>query len=341
MIRVGIIGLGYWGPNLVRCFDEIDGCRVTYVCDKDLDRLTAISDRFPGVKPTQEADELLDSGIVDAVVIATPTKTHFHLASAALRRGLDTFVEKPLAGSSEECQELIEIAELNQCQLFVGHIFLHSAPVAKLRELVQNDELGDLYYLSCKRLNLGPIRGDVNSLWDLAPHDISIMLHLLGEQPSSVSCSGLAYFKHEIHDVCNLTLQFPGNKIGIVHVSWLDPHKKREVTVVGDKKMAVYDDLEQEKIKVYDKGVEAPAYNENYGDFQFAFRYGDTYSPRIVESEPLKAECSDFIRCIRESDQPLTDGFNGLQVVQVLEAAQHSLQNDGACVEVEDFAVTV
>ncbi len=333
MIRVGVIGLGYWGPNLVRCFNELSDCKVTMVCDTDFDRLTKLTDRFPGIIPTENVNNVLFGGRVDAVVVATPTRTHHELASAALAQGLHTFVEKPLATSSSECLDLIQRAAAKQCQLFVGHVFLHSAPVMKLRELIVSGELGDVCYLSSTRLNLGPVRHDVNSLWDLAPHDVAIALHLLGDQPTSVTCSGLAHLSPGVHDVCNLTMHFEGNRMSIVHVSWLDPHKKRVMTVVGSKKMAVYDDLEQEKIKVYNKGVDAPSHSADFGEFQFSYRYGDSYSPWLHESEPLKAECAEFIRCIVEGDRPLTDGQNGLQVVQVLEAAEQSLGLSGGCVK--------
>jgi predicted dehydrogenase len=300
--------------------------------------LVKITDRFPGARPTQDAQEVIQGGLVDAVAIATPTVTHFDLAAAALEQGLHVFVEKPLARNREQCQELIELAEAKDRVLFVGHVFLHSAPVIKLRELVQSGELGHVYYLSCKRLNLGPIRRDVNSLWDLAPHDISMMLYLLNQDPVAVSCSGLAYLNPSVHDVCNLTLHFPDNKIGIVHVSWLDPRKQRIMTVVGDQKMAVYDDLDLEKIKVYDKGVVPPKDASDFGEFQFSFRHGGMYSPHLAETEPLKAECGDFIRCICENAVPLTDGRNGLQVVKVLEAAEQSLHQGGNIVAVESLS---
>lgn len=332
MVRVGIVGLGYWGPNLVRCFNELDTAKVTYVCDRDQSRLNIVHRRFPDVRATGDYLEMLDSGMIDAVVVATPTRTHLPLAELSLSRGIHTFVEKPLARSSEECLRLIGLARQHQCQLFVGHVFLHSAPVHKLRELVLKGELGELYYVKCNRLNLGPVRTDVTALWDLAPHDVSIMLYLLGESPSSVSCSGLAYLNQSIQDVCNLTLHFPNNRVGIIHVSWLDPRKERLITVVGDKKMAVYDDLAMEKIKVFDKGIDAPTYSDTFGEFQFAYRYGDTYSPRLDDREPLKSECQEFIRCIQDNDIPLTDGQNGLEVVRVLEAAERSLREHGRSV---------
>jgi predicted dehydrogenase len=330
MIRIGIIGAGYWGPNLIRCFQETPDCEVVYVCDRDPKKLDHICARFPKVIGTINDADVLCRERVDAVVIATPTKTHYRLAKRALEAGLHTFVEKPLATRSEECADLIDCAEANGCVLFVGHVFLYSAAVAKLKELVTGGELGDIYYISSTRLNLGPVRHDVNALWDLAPHDTSIILELMGQSPLSVSCSGLAYLDHRIHDVCNMTMQFPENRIGIVHVSWLDPRKRRVMTVVGSNKMAVYDDIEPiEKIRVYDTGIHAATEASSFGEFLYSYRYGDIYSPRIKESEPLKAEIHGFIDSIVTGSAPKTDGWNGLRVVEVIEAADKSLRDNG------------
>ncbi|TWU35810.1 putative oxidoreductase YdgJ [Novipirellula aureliae] len=334
MIRVGIVGVGYWGPNLVRCFSELDNCRVTAVCDRSGDQLLRIKERFPSVQPFDDVDAMFKSGVIDAVVIATPTATHFELSMKAFANDLHVFVEKPLAKTSAECRTLIKTAGERNRVLFVGHVFLHSSPVMKLRDLIETGELGSINYISSRRLNLGPVRKDVSALYDLAPHDISMMLHLLGQKPISVTCSGFDRLNPGIHDVCNLTMMFEGNRMGMVHVSWLDPRKERVLTVVGDKRMAVYDDLEQEKIKVFDKGIDRPKNaTGDYADFQLAYRYGGSYSPYIKENEPLKAECAEFIRCIDEGDVPLTDGVNGLDVVEVLEAADVSMRSDGLRVE--------
>ncbi len=330
MLRVGIIGLGYWGPNLVRCFSDLENCKVTAVCDQNHEQLLRIKDRFPSVYPIESFDTLLDRDLVDAVVIATPTASHYELTMKALEHDLHVFVEKPLAKTSAECRKLVQKAGERNRTLFVGHVFLHSAPVLKLRELIETNELGNINYISSRRLNLGPVRKDVSALYDLAPHDISMMLYLIGQKPHSVSCSGFDRLHPGIHDVCNLTMLFEGNRMGMVHVSWLDPRKERVLTVVGDRKMAVYDDLEQEKIKVYDKGIDQPAQTAgDYADFQIAYRYGGSYSPFLNEREPLKAECAEFVRCVLEGDVPVTDGLNGLHVVEVLEAAHHSLHRGG------------
>ncbi|MDP1562708.1 MAG: Gfo/Idh/MocA family oxidoreductase [Pirellulaceae bacterium] len=329
MIRVGIVGFGYWGPNIVRCFSELQGSKLTAVCDKSLDRLIQIKDRYPAVQAFEDFDQMLASGLIDAVVIATPTASHFAMAKKALERGLHVMVEKPLAETTDQCREMILLAEANGCTLFVGHVFLHSSPVIKLREMVVAGELGQINYISSRRLNLGPVRKDVNALFDLATHDISMMLYLLGARPIRVSCSGIDLLQPGNHDVCNLTMHFPENRMGMIHVSWIDPRKERVLTVVGDRKMAVYDDLEQEKIKIYDKGVVTPPTSGDFADFQISYRYGGSYSPFINEREPLKAECADFIRCIANGESPLTDGENGLAVVEVLEAANQSLRQHG------------
>jgi predicted dehydrogenase len=330
MIRVGIVGLGYWGPNLVRCLSDIPGSKLTAICDQNLESLQRVKDRHPEVQAFDDFSELIESGLVDALVLATPTMTHFSLAMQALEKGMHVLVEKPLAETSDQCREMIANAEANSCVLFVGHVFLHSSPVLKLKEMIVNDELGRINYISSRRLNLGPIRKDVSALYDLAPHDISMMLYLIGSKPERVSCCGIDLIKPDIHDVCNLTMHFPGNRMGMIHVSWLDPRKERVLTVVGDKKMALYDDLDQEKIKIYDKGIVPPATSGEFADFQISYRYGGSYCPFIQEKEPLKAECSDFIRCILQEEAPLTGGQNGLEVVEVLEAANKSLGLGGA-----------
>jgi predicted dehydrogenase len=336
MIRIGIIGAGYWGPNLIRCFQESTECDVVYICDRDEKKLNQICQRFPNVIGTKDDAEVLHRDRVDAVVIATPTKTHYQLAKRALEAGLHTFVEKPLATRSDECADLINCAEANGRVLFVGHVFLYSAAVAKLKDIVSSGELGDIYYISSTRLNLGPVRQDVNALWDLAPHDTSIILELMGRSPISVSCSGLAYLDRRIHDVCNMTMQFPDNRIGIVHVSWLDPRKRRVMTVVGSKKMAVYDDIEPiEKIRVYDTGVHTANDASSFGEFLYSYRYGDIHSPRINEGEPLKVEIRSFVDAIAHGKHPKTDGWNGLRVVEVIEAADKSLRGSGGHVPIQ------
>jgi predicted dehydrogenase len=316
--------------------DSIDDVDVVAVCDRDNDRLERVRGRVPNAALLHDAEDVLDTLTCDAVVIATPTRTHYALAKRALEQGLHVFVEKPLATNVEECHELIELARERNLRLFVGHVFLYSAPVAKLKSLVSSGDLGDICYIAASRLNLGPVRQDVNALWDLAPHDVSIMLDLIESKPTSVSCTGLAHLNPSIHDVCSVSIDFEHQQMGIIHLSWLDPRKKREMTVVGSKKMAVYNDLEPlEKVKVYDIGVEAPDDADSFGEFQFTYRYGDTYAPRIKEHEPLKVECQAFIDAVVNEETPKTDGWNGLEVVSVIEAAQKSLLSEGERVEIK------
>ena len=312
------------------------------MCDRDNDRLVNVCRRFPEVIGTVDHTDVLRRDRVDAVVIATPTKTHHQLALQALDKGIHAFVEKPLATSSRECAELISLADANRCVLFVGHVFLYSAAVSKLKEIVDSGDLGDICYISSTRLNLGPVRRDVNALWDLAPHDISIILELLGGSPLSVSCSGLAYLDENIHDVCNLSMQFPNNRMGMIHVSWLDPHKRRMMTIVGNRKMAVYNDIEPlEKIRIYDNGVEAQPFSSSFGEFLYSYRYGDILSPRIKEVEPLKAEAREFLDAVLSEARPKTDGWNGLRVVEVIETADRSLRNGGGHMAIESAAAPV
>jgi predicted dehydrogenase len=337
VIRIGIVGLGHWGPNLVRCFSEINDCKVTAVCDQSYDQLIRIKDRFPSVYPIEDYDALLARDIVDAIVIATPTSTHFDLAAKALAKGIHVFVEKPLANTSEQCRALIALSKKHGCTLFVGHIFLHAPAVQALKNIVDSGELGKINYMSSRRLNLGPVRSDVSALYDLAPHDIAMMMYLMNEQPDRVSCTGMDVLKPRIHDVCNLSMNFGSRGMGMIHVSWLDPRKERILTVVGDKKMAIYDDLEQEKIKIHDQGIESPSMTGDFAEFQIAYRYGGSYSPFIKDREPLKSECADFVRCVRDKLPPLTGGENGLAVVEVLEAAHQSLMNNGQPVRLDSM----
>jgi predicted dehydrogenase len=336
MIRVGIIGLGYWGPNLVRTFDNINGVQVAAICDVDLKRLGQVTSRFRHIRGTDDATEILLDKTIDAVVIVTPTRTHYTLARQALECGKHVFVEKPLATSAEECETLIDLAQKKGTVLFVGHVFLYNAAVIKLKEMIDSKALGRVCYISSDRLNLGPVRKDVNALWDLATHDISIILHLMESAPVSVNAHGLAHLNKRIHDVCTLNIDFANSSMATIRVSWLDPNKIRRMTVVGDQKMAVYDDIDPlEKIKIYDKGIDKEQYTDTFGDFQINYRYGDTHSPRIVEAEPLKAECEHFIECIVRDLKPKTDGQNGLEVVRVLTAADLSLRHGGSKVHVD------
>lgn len=328
MLRIGIIGLGYWGPNLLRVFDSIPGAKVSVICDRDPLRLRALSLSLPGVHCCADAEALLESGLADAVVIATPTATHFRLAQAALRRGLHTFVEKPLAQTSAECAALAEMAARQGLTLMVGHVYLFNIAIAKLGELVRAGALGKVRSIAAIRSNLGPVRSDVNSLWDLAPHDISIILHLLGEMPTSVNCQGVAFLNRRVHDVCVLTMQFASGTMATVQTSWVHPTKVRQMTLVGSRQMAVFDDMQQrDKIRIFDRSVEiAP---RGAPGARVRYREGVEQVPELLAEEPLLNECSHFVECVVSGRDPVSGPRNGAEVVQVLEAADHSLRSGG------------
>jgi predicted dehydrogenase len=333
---IGVVGLGYWGPNWVRNLHQLRQARRVVACDLDAKRRDHVSGLYAGVEGSSSLDELLRDSEIEGLVIATPVSTHFPLAKKALMAGKSVLVEKPLAMSSAQAAELVRIARDNGRVLMVGHTFEYSAPVLKMRDIIESGELGDMFYLSSIRANLGLIQHDVNVAWDLATHDISIILMLMGGRiPEAVSCQGQSHYKKGIEDVAMLSLHFPRNVIAFIHVSWLDPNKIRRTTLVGSKKMLVYDDLAlQEKIRIYDKGVDVAPYYDTFGEFQFSYRYGNVMIPRIDESEPLKLECEHFVDCIRNGETPRTDGLSGLRVVSVLEAANLSLKNGGAMVPV-------
>ena len=333
---IGVVGLGYWGPNWVRNLHQLGQARRVVACDLDAKRRDHVRGLYAGVEGSSNLDDLLRDREIEGLVIATPVSTHFPLAKKALLAGKSVLVEKPLAMSSAQAAELMRIARDQGRVLMVGHTFEYSAPVLKMRDIIESGELGDMFYLSSIRANLGLIQHDVNVAWDLATHDISIILMLMGGRiPEAVSCQGQSHYKRGIEDVAMLSLHFPRNVIAFIHVSWLDPNKIRRTTIVGSKKMLVYDDLAlQEKIRIYDKGVDVAPYYDTFGEFQFSYRYGNVMIPRIDESEPLKLECEHFVDCIRNGESPRTDGLSGLRVVSVLEAANTSLKNGGAVVPV-------
>ena len=330
-LNIAVIGCGYWGPNLIRNFNQIADCNMKVCCDLCDDKLTRMRNLFPTIETTNSLNEVLDNPLINAVAIATPVYTHLEIGKKCLTHNKHIMIEKPLASSEEECIELINLAEKNNRILMVGHTFEYTAAVNKAKEIVESGELGDIFYVSCMRLNLGLFQPDINVIWDLAPHDISIMLYLLDEFPMGINASGKAHFKNGIEDVATITLNFPNGTIVFIHSSWLDPDKVRKMTIVGSKKMLVYDDIStNEKIKIFDKGVEAPPYYDSYAEFHFSYRYGDIYTPRLNEYEPLKYECEHFLECIKEDKTPRSDGYSGLRVVSILEAANKSLRNHGA-----------
>ena len=329
-MKIAVIGCGYWGPNLVRNFSQLNKVDELYCCDLDSKKLERVKHLYPAVKPIQDYRQLLEMPDLDGVAIATPVHSHYPLAKVFLEHDKHVLVEKPLTHSQESCLELIKMAEEKKRILMVGHTFEYEAAVNKIKEIVESGELGKILYVSCTRVNLGLFQNDINVVWDLAPHDISIILYVLGEFPVSVNCQGKAHFKSEIEDVAVTTLNFKTGLVAFIHNSWLDPKKIRKITIVGTRKMLIYDDIEaQEKIKIYDKGLEIPAYYDTFAEFHFSYRSGNTYSPWIAEYEPLRKQCDTFLECIQKEIYPPTDGNNGLRVVAILEASSKSLERAG------------
>jgi predicted dehydrogenase len=329
-MKIAVLGCGYWGHNLVRNFSQLNKVDELYCCDPDTKKLDRVKHLFPSVRGIQDYKELMKMPDLDGVAIATPVYSHFPLAKGFLEQGKHVLVEKPLTHSQESSLELIKMAEEKKRILMVGHTFEYTAAVNKIKEIIESGELGKILYLSCTRVNLGLFQNDINVVWDLAPHDISIILYVLGEFPVSVNCQGKAHYKPDIEDVAITSLNFNNGLIAFIHNSWLDPKKIRKTTIVGTRKMLVYDDLElQEKIKIYDKGLEIPPYYDTFAEFFFSYRSGDTYSPRIEDYEPLRKQCDIFLECIKEENPPPSDGNNGLRVVAILEAASKSLKQAG------------
>lgn len=328
-VGIALIGYGYWGPNLARNFHTLATSRLLYVVDAN-PQVLAQAQRLFDCAVTTDVDAVLADPNVEAVAIATPARTHYALADAALRAGKHVLVEKPLTMDVDEARQLIELASARGLKLMVGHVFEYNPAVRYIRDAIVAGELGDIYYLYSRRVNLGRVQSDINALWSIAPHDISIALYLLDALPEAVRCQGSRCLNDQVEDVIFLTLFFPGNVICHIHASWLDPSKTREMTVVGSRKMIVYDDVSAEgKVRVYDKGAFRKG-EVTYGDYQYKLHSGDILIPRLDMREPLQEECAHFVACVRTGDQPLTDGENGLRVLRVLAASQQSLESDGA-----------
>ena len=337
-VTIGIVGLGYWGPNLLRNFTQIDGCRVKICCDLNENSLSRAKAQYPGIEITGNYASLLQNPEIHAVIIATSATTHYNLAKQAVLQGKHVFVEKPLTLDVAEAEGLVQLAQQNGSKLMVGHLMEYHPAIEMLKDIVQSRGLGDVYYLYSQRVNLGKIRRDENALWSFAPHDISIVTYLLESEPENVSARGQAYLQDGIEDVVFLNLLFPGKIMAQIQLSWLDPHKIRRTTIVGSEKMAVFDDMEPtEMIRIYDKGV---VNNATYGSFgeSLSLRFGDVRIPYIKMVEPLRLECQHFIDCIRNDTQPRSDGWDGLRVVRVLQAAQESLDKGGVPVRLEDIS---
>lgn len=328
-ISVGVVGCGYWGPNLIRNFNGLSDCELKAVCDTSRDRLAHMKKLYPAVRTETDFDRLLGEDI-DAVAVATPVSLHHSLAKKSLLAGKHTFIEKPMAATVEQCAELVSIAEENKRTLMVGHTFLYSSPVRKIKEIVRSGDIGDLRYISARRLNLGLFQKDINVVWDLAPHDLSIIGYIMGESPCAVNCQGNAHVNPNIEDVANLSLFFPGNQFAMIHSSWLDPRKVRDMTIVGTKRMIFYDDLEPlHKIRIYDVRVDTLPHYDTFAEFQYSYHYGDLYVPYIKQEEPLQVECRHFLECIRTGGTPLSSGRDGLDMIRILEGANRSIKNRG------------
>jgi len=325
-IKVGVVGFGYWGPNLVRNFVDLPDTEVVAVADLRPERLKVIHSTYPAIQTTQNYSDLKDMNL-DAIVIATPPKTHYPIAKEFLDHGVSVLVEKPMTLHSQDCQELCELAEKKNLTLMVGHTFEFNGAVLALKQVINSGEIGKIYYIDTARLNLGLYQNGLNVLWDLAPHDISILTYLLESDPISISAKGSSFISNGIEDVVYLTMRFPNDILAHVHVSWLDPCKVRRVTVVGSKKMVVYNDIEaSEKLKIYDKGVEPMAYTNSFSEFIYNYRYGDITIPNIRFSEPLRVECQHFVNCVANHEKPRSCGEDGMRGVRILEAAQKSLR---------------
>jgi predicted dehydrogenase len=322
-VRIGVAGLGYWGPNLARNFAALPGCTVAWLCDADEAARAKLRLAHPDAREADDLEALLADPDLDAVVLATPVPSHAALAEQVLRAGKHCFVEKPLAQSVADAERVVAAAQEADRILMVGHLLLYHPGVTRLTELVRGGELGDVHYLYGNRLNLGKLRADENALWSLGAHDVSVVLHLAGEEPSEVAARGECYMRPGIEDVVFCFLRFPSGLAAHLHLSWLDPHKERRFTVVGSRRMATFDDMELErKLTIYDKGFDESA--SSYGEY--ITRSGDVWMPRIGNREPLRLECEHFVECVRSGEQPLSDGENGLRVVRVLEALQQQLE---------------
>ena len=338
-VRVAVLGCGYWGPNLVRVFSTLPGAELYALCDLD----TALAGRLAGQYARQARIEsdymaLVNDPNCDAVAISTPMSTHHRIAKAFLEAGKHVLVEKPLATTVRECEGLIDAANRNGAVLMVGHIFEYSPPVVWVKQFLDAGNLGDVYYINSRRLNLGRVQSELNAMWSFAPHDISILTYWLGQAPEAVSARGFSYLTPGVEDLVFMTLEFPSGVSASVQLSWLDPKKVRETTVVGSKKMLVYDDVSTDaKVQVYDKSVVRLQSSEpstpDFGEFQLQVRNGDLVIPNIRGTEPLREECAHFVQCIERSEAPRSDGHAGLRVVRVLEAAEQSLRAGGQRVD--------
>jgi predicted dehydrogenase len=332
-ISVGVVGCGYWGPNLIRNFCSLAECDLKVICDLDIQRLNHLKSLYQKVEISTDFKQVVARKDIDALVIATSAPTHYPMAKEGLLAGKHIFIEKPMATSSAQCDELVQLAAERGLTLMVGHTFLYSAPVRRIKEIIGRGDIGEIRYISARRLNLGLFQRNINVTWDLAPHDISIILYVTGMLPTSINCQGNSHVTKGIEDVTAMCMNFDRGVFATVQNSWLDPRKVREMTIVGSRRMIVYDDVQPlEKIRIYDTRVETPPHYDTFAEFQYSYHYGDSYIPYVKQEEPLKVECQHFIECIRTGKKPITDGVHGSHVVRVLEASSNSLRQNGASV---------
>jgi len=336
-MKIGVIGYGYWGPNLVRNFNGLDDADVVAVCDQSEDRLKAVSRRYPGTKLlTTDSDELLKSPDIDAIVIATPVSAHFPLGMEALSNGKHLFVEKPFTATVEQAERMIELAQQKNLQIMVDHTFVYTGAVEIIKKFVDEGHLGEIFYFDSVRVNLGLFQHDVNVIWDLAPHDVSIMDHLISQKPRAISATGVAHFDSDIENIAYISTYYDNNLLGHIHVNWLAPVKVRKTLISGSKKMIIYDDTEpSEKVKIYDKGVDVVHSKDQIYDLLIQYRTGDMLAPRLDLTEALNKISQEFYDAVSEGRAPRTDGHAGLRVVKILEAANHSIRNNGQVVELD------
>jgi len=337
-VQIGILGCGYWGPNFVRNFNQINGCSVKYACDLSRERLLHMKNLYPQIMVTRDYKKVLRDNEITAVIVATSATKHFIIAKEALLSGKHVLVEKPITTDLGEAQELIDIAKRKNLKLMVGHTFKFNPGVRKLKALLDASSLGKVFYIYSRRTNLGPLRKDVNAMWDLAPHDISIMNYLLGGNPLAAQAQGERYLAHNLEDVSFITLFYPSKVLAHIHVGWLDPKKNREIVIVGSKRMAIFDDLDAKNpVTVYDKRVMKKIFKQEYEsfrEFQMIIKNGKAVVPKVKQAEPLKLECEHFIDCIRRNKKPFTDGRDGLEVLRVLKAIDKSLNQGNTKVKI-------
>lgn len=330
MLRIGVIGYGYWGPNLVRCLSEVEEARVVMISDRQPEALARAALRFPCARLSGDHRDLLNDPMIDAVAIATPVHTHFELALAALRAGKHVWLEKPMCHTAGEAKRLIDESDRRALVLLIDHTFIYTPAVRKIAELIATDDLGEIYYYDSTRVNLGLFQNDVNVIWDLAVHDFSILEHLVKAQPVAVSANGAAHLRDTLESMAYITLFFDSGMIAHLNVNWLAPVKVRQTLIGGSRKMIVYDDLEpSEKIKVYDKGVRLDQSPEQTYQMRVEYRAGDMWAPHLSAKEALHAEAQHFVDCVTNGSTPITDGAMGLRVVELMEAASQSMRQRG------------